>query len=74
MAQDFNRHPDDDELEKYSMDDLRAEGEAGFEEHLLHCEHCRQRLTETDVYVAAMRRSAAAFGGGLRQPARLHVT
>jgi anti-sigma factor RsiW len=59
MAQDLNRHPDEGELEKYSMADLREEAAAGFEEHLLHCEHCQRRLAETDAYVAAMRRAAA---------------
>jgi anti-sigma factor RsiW len=59
MAQDLNPHPDEGELEKYSMADLRDEEAAGFEEHLLHCERCQQRLAETDAYVAAMRRAAA---------------
>jgi hypothetical protein len=58
MAQDLNPHPDEGELEKYSMADLREEEAAGFEEHLLICQHCQQRLAETDVYVAAMRRAA----------------
>lgn len=62
MAQDFNRHPDEGELERYSMADLREEEAAGFEEHLLYCERCQRRLAETDAYVAAMRRAAAAFG------------
>ena len=57
MARDLNRHPDEDELEKYSMGDLREAEAAGFEEHLLPCEPCQQRLAETDVYVAAMRRA-----------------
>jgi anti-sigma factor RsiW len=66
MAQDLNRHPDEGELEKYSMADLRAEEAAAFEEHLLQCEHCQQRLADADAYVAAMRRAAAQ----LVQPAR----
>lgn len=60
MAQELNSHPDEGELEKYSMGDLREE-EDRFEEHLLHCEHCQRRLAETDAYVAAMRRAAAAI-------------
>jgi hypothetical protein len=59
QAQDLTLHLDEGELEAYSMADLRGEGAAGFEEHLLKCERCQQRLAETDVYVAAMRRAAA---------------
>jgi hypothetical protein len=60
MTQELNSHPDEGELEKYSMSDLREE-EDRFEEHLLHCEHCQRRLAETDAYVAAMRGAAAAI-------------
>ena len=59
MARDLNPHPDEGELEKYSMGDLSVEEAAGFEEHLLHCERCRQRLAATVAYVAAMRGAAA---------------
>jgi hypothetical protein len=59
MAQDLSRHPDEGELEKYAMADAGEEESAGFEEHLLNCEQCQQRLAETDVYVASMRRAAA---------------
>ena len=61
MAQDLNPHLDEDELEKYSMADLRQEEAAGHEEHLLNCEHCLERLADTYVYVASMRRAAEQF-------------
>ena len=61
MTHRINRHPDESELEKYSMGCL-PEGEVGsLEEHLLLCEQCRQRLQETDSYTASMRGAAAEF-------------
>src|SRR5437660_91851 len=59
MARDLNSHLDDGDLEKYSMGSPRDSEAAGIEEHLLVCEHCQQRLAESDVYVAAMQRAAA---------------
>ena len=52
-------HAADDVLERYSMGKL-PEGEIEpFEEHLLICVECQQRLAETDVYIHAVRTAAA---------------
>lgn len=61
MTNDINRHLADDDLERYSMGDLPERESGGFEEHLLLCEHCRQRLEETDIYVTSMRSAATGF-------------
>ncbi len=65
MTHDINRHLDDGNLEKYSMGDLLEIEAAGFEEHLLTCEHCQQRLAEADDYVLSMQRAAAQLRGRL---------
>jgi len=59
MQPDTGRHIDDDEMERYSMGDAPQERVVQIEEHLLICESCRQRATQSDAYVAAMRRAAA---------------
>jgi hypothetical protein len=61
MAEPTNSHLDEDQLEKYSMGALGESESAGLEEHLLVCERCQQRLAETDVYVASMRRAMVHF-------------
>jgi anti-sigma factor RsiW len=59
MAEELDRHFDDDESELYSMGRLSAEKVERLEEHLLVCEACRVKVTDSDTYVAAMRRAAA---------------
>src|SRR5437764_1147575 len=72
MAQLHNRHLDESEIERYSMGHLREVEVAGFEEHLLVCEVCQQRLAETDEYVKSMRGAAerlrARHAWGTGQP------
>ena len=52
-------HPGEEVLERYSLGTL-PEGElAPFEEHLLICPVCQERLAETDAYVLAVRAAAA---------------
>jgi anti-sigma factor RsiW len=41
------------------MGTLSGEEAEQIEEHLLICEACRRRVTESHAYVAAMRRAAA---------------
>lgn len=43
-----NRHATDEVLERYSMDSLAEPGLTGFEEHLLVCESCQDRLACED--------------------------
>ena len=54
MAFNTNRHMDEDEIEKYSMGAVSEEECARFDEHLLICEFCRNRVTKSDDYVVAM--------------------
>ena len=53
-----NCHMDEEEFERYSMGGMPEGAIAPFEEHLLICESCQQRLAQTDVYVAAMRNAS----------------
>jgi hypothetical protein len=53
------RHPSEDSLERYSMGTLPGSETGPLEEHLLLCNHCRDRLESTDEYVAAMRAAAS---------------
>jgi hypothetical protein len=54
MAFNTNRHMGEDEIEKYSMRAVSEEESARFDEHLLICEFCRNRVTTSDDYVVAM--------------------
>ena len=54
-----NCHIDEEEIERYSMGAMPEGAIAPFEEHLLICESCQQRLAQSDVYVSAMRRASA---------------
>ena len=53
------KHLDEETAEKYSLGRLSARKAAGIEEHLLLCESCRQILTSSDAYVAAMQKASA---------------
>ncbi len=75
MARETGKHADDDLLESFSLKTLAEEDAAPLEEHLLVCDMCRQRLSETDGYVSAMRTAAARqrAAGTSRRPARYAV-
>jgi len=84
MPLDSNRHLDDGEIEKYSLRDITEEESAHFDEHLLICESCQKRVTESDRYVSAMQSAAERIRreGGItgrrrwlfRRPARILAT
>lgn len=59
-----NRHATDEVLERYSMDCLAGPELAEFEEHLLVCESCQDRLAREDRIRHRVRYGAAA----LQQP------
>ncbi len=62
-----SHHMNDEQIERYSMGSMSEEDCEQFEEHLLVCESCQERVTEADQYVSAM----AAAGRELRrQPQR----
>lgn len=50
----LDSHPSDDDIELYSLERLPDEQQQTIEEHLIVCEQCRQRLDQTDEFVAAM--------------------
>lgn len=55
---EHQQHPSEEALERYAMGRVGpGEGEP-LEEHLLVCESCQARLTETDQYILAMRDAA----------------
>jgi predicted anti-sigma-YlaC factor YlaD len=53
------RHITEDDLELYALD--RLVDAAPVEEYLLVCEKCRERLVESDLYVAAMLAALSAI-------------
>jgi len=61
MELEIERHADEDQLERYSMQTMKAREFADFEEHLLVCESCQERFQEMDAYVESMRRVAASL-------------
>jgi hypothetical protein len=69
MALNTDRHMERDEIERYSMGAITEEESAPFDEHVLICEFCRNRVTESDDYVAAMQ----GAGGRLRHSRNLEA-
>lgn len=55
-------HVPEEELEQYCLGSLVETRCARLEEHLLLCETCRDRLTETENYIAAMRQAGRQSG------------
>ena len=55
MWLEVGSHLDEARLEQYSMGTLPEEAQAAFEEHLLACGECQDRLLETDAYINAVR-------------------
>ena len=66
-------HITEDDLEKYAMRTLPASACATFEEHLLICPDCRDRLVDFEQYVEAIQAAAAALPGKTKtRKARSH--
>ncbi|MBZ5620902.1 MAG: hypothetical protein LAQ69_19555 [Acidobacteriia bacterium] len=63
MRIDANRHLDEDEIERYSLGTTADEDFARLDEHLLICESCQDRVTESDRYVSTMQRAGAQLRG-----------
>lgn len=55
MHTGMGAHADEELLERYSMGTLPEPDLARFEEHLLVCSHCQDRLNEMDGFLAAFR-------------------
>ena len=56
-----NLHLDDIEMDQYALGLLPEEDNAVFEEHLLLCGSCQDRLRENDAFVRAMQEAAAQY-------------
>ncbi len=69
QVEQIDRHIDETTLEKYVMGALSGSATAEVEQHLLVCESCRQRVTETDDYVRAMRTAVETAAGGAPESA-----
>lgn len=52
-------HVAEEDLERYSMGELLEAECARFEEHLLLCESCRERVRQQDLFVRSMKHAAA---------------
>lgn len=56
-----DRHPSDETVEQYSLGRLDGQKLDGFEEHLLICPTCQDRLARDDAWRAGMRDAAAVL-------------
>lgn len=63
MRSAMRGHAGDDELELYSMGRLSGHDLEVFEEHLLVCASCQDRLAEVDSFVRATRTAAKDLAG-----------
>src|SRR5690242_13488086 len=54
-----NQSPSEEEIEKYSLGDLSEPEAARFEEHLLICQSCQNRVAESDLYVTGVQAASA---------------
>jgi anti-sigma factor RsiW len=70
MRPDLNQHVPEEILDELALDMLHEQDCAVWEEHLLICEACQDRLAETDEYIQTMKEAAAAIrnGRGLAKP------
>ena len=58
MGYSYSAHISDHHVDLYALRRLPASQAADLEEHLLLCEACRDRLNETERFIAALRRAA----------------
>jgi len=54
-------HPDDNGMDQYSMGLMPEEETAFFEEHLLICDSCQERLAQNDAFIKAMQGAGALY-------------
>ena len=59
---DADRHIDDDDLERYVLDQLSEGDAAPIDEHLVACQQCQDRLAQVNQRVQAMRASRRRLG------------
>jgi hypothetical protein len=70
MQLGIGSHLDDADLEQYSMGTLPDVRLGPFEEHLLACESCQDRLLETEAFVNAIRSVSPKLRAASRSPRR----
>ena len=58
MGADSEGHPDDEVMEQYALGTLEAGAIPEFEQHLLTCEPCQDRMAAMDAHVQAMQAEA----------------
>ena len=58
MGEEQGRHPDDAQIELYSLGVLAAEAIPAFEQHVLTCHGCQDRVAEMDAEVQGMQAAA----------------
>jgi len=68
MGEEQTHHPEDSEIEQYSLGVLAAEDIPGFEQHLLICHECQDRVAQMDAEIQGMQ--AAARELRAKQPHR----
>jgi hypothetical protein len=71
MTPDLNHHIPEEILDEFAMEKLPEPDCALWEEHLLICAACQDRLAEMDEFIRAAKDAAEAFrkGRGLAKPA-----
>ena len=58
MQEELDRHPDDEVMERYALGTLPETAIAAFEQHLLVCAGCQDRMAEMDANVQALQAEA----------------
>jgi anti-sigma factor RsiW len=58
MTGENRHHLDGERMQLYALGLLREPEAAGFEQHLLICHACQDRLAETDIFVRSMQAAA----------------
>ena len=53
-----HRHPEDGQVEQYSLGVLSEDAIPAFEQHLLTCHECQDRVAEMDAEVQGMQAAA----------------
>ena len=64
----------EDTIERYAMGRLARTSLARFEEHLLLCEECQDRVFEADAYLAALRETLEQPAKAVAHDERRHET
>ena len=73
MLEENRHHPDGERMEQYALGLLDGSEIAGFEQHLLICHACQDRLAETDIYVRSMQSAARQIRAQEESGSRTHI-